>query len=428
MSSKKVLIVGSGAREHALAWKIAQSPKVAKLFCAPGNPGTAQIAENITIATNKTKSLLKFALSNQIDLTIVGPDEPLVQGIVDLFSKNNLKIFGPTINAAKIEWSKAFAKSFMKNYSIPTANFKVFSNEKTANEYLKTVQFPVVVKASGLALGKGVLICQTLAEAKKAVRDILVKKIFGSAGDKVVIEDFLVGQEISIHAIASGKNFLLFPTAQDHKQIYDGGKGPNTGGMGTFAPVPWMAKKLVNEINSQIVEPTLAALKKETNFFQGCLFPGLMITPEGPKVLEFNARFGDPEAQSYMRILNYDLFDLLYSCTTGELKSIKLSWKRGFAVCVVLASKGYPGDYSSGKEITGVEKAEKLEGVVVFQSGTKSENGKLLTAGGRVLSVTATGTKLEDARKRAYQAVDLINFEGKSFRTDIAGKALTLNH
>ncbi len=420
MAAKKVLIVGSGAREHALAWKIAQSPKVAKVFVAPGNPGTAQIAENVSITAKNTSGLLKFALHNQIDLTVVGPDEPLALGITNLFMKNNLKIFGPSKKAAKIEWSKAYAKKLMKKYSIPTANFKVFSSQTAANEYLKAGEFPVVVKASGLALGKGVIICQNLADGKKAIKQILVEKKFGIAGNKVVIEEYLRGQEISIHALASGKNFLLFPAAKDHKRIYDHDRGPNTGGMGTFAPVPWVKKALLDEINSAILQPTLKALDKEGADFNGCLFPGLMLTSVGPKVLEFNARFGDPETQSYLRLLKTDLFDLLESLASGTSREVKLSWKKGFAICVVLASKGYPGNYITSQEIVGIEKAEKLAEVVVFQAGTKLDKGKLLTAGGRVLSVTATGTTLKDARKKVYKAIDLINFAGKTFRADIA--------
>lgn len=423
MVRQNVLLIGSGGREHALAWKLAQSPKLKRLFVAPGNAGTAQVAENIDIQATDIKNLHAFATKNQIGLTIVGPDAPLELGIVDEFQKSGLRIFGPTKKAAEIEWSKSFSKTFLKRYRIPTANFKVFSSQKSALNYLKTHGAPVVIKVSGLALGKGVFVCQTLEQARKALHQIFVKKLFGSAGRRVVVEDFLDGQEISIHVLSDGIKTSTFPAAQDHKSIFDNDEGPNTGGMGSFTPVPWVSGNLMNQVNKKIIESTLKNLVSERNFL-GCLFPGLMITDQGPKVLEFNARLGDPETQSYMRLLKSDLLELLDACTNKNLKNTKLSWSTGYAICVVLASKGYPGDFEIGEQITGIKKAESVPGVVVFHSGTKSSQGKLLTSGGRVLSVTAVGKTLTEARNDVYKAIDFIRFRGMQYRTDIGAKSL----
>lgn len=421
-----VLIIGSGGREHALAWELNRSPRIGKLYVAPGNGGTRDIAENIAIEATDTKRLARFAEKNSIDLTVVGPDDPLALGVVDVFQSRGLRIFGPTRNAAQIEVSKAFAKRLMEDIGIPTAPFRIFRKYENALEYVRKHGAPIVVKASGLALGKGVYPCETLVEAEKALAEIMLEHAYKQAGNEVIVEEFLNGQEFSIHALCDGKTSILLPTAQDHKPIFDGDKGKNTGGMGTIAPVPWVADHTLREVNEQVVRPTLQALAKSGRPFAGCLYPGLKMTDEGPKVLEFNARFGDPETQSYMRLLKTDLLDVLDACVDGKLADLTVEWNSGFAVCVVLASGGYPGKYKKEIPISGIGEAEKIPSVVVFHAGTMYDSGQLRTSGGRVLGVTATGDTLQEALDRAYKAVYYIKFKGKQFRKDIGAKAIAM--
>jgi len=441
-NKQTILIVGSGGREHALAWKLAQLPRVGKIYVAPGNGGTSQIAENVPIPATDIEKLVAFALTNKIDFTVIGPDDPLAGGIVDRFKEAGLKVFGPTKAAAQLEASKAFAKAFMAEQGIPTARFQTFSDYQLALAYVRSQPIPLVVKASGLALGKGVTVCRTLEEAEASLKAIMVERVFGEAGNEVVIEEFLEGQEVSIHAFSDGEHFKLLPTAQDHKPIFDGDQGPNTGGMGTIAPVPWVTEEMIEEVSQKIVAPVLKGMKERGEPFSGLLYPGIVtlaslkLERSGPKlsseggvkVLEFNVRFGDPETQSYMRLLKTDLLDILEACTDGTLDKQSVECNAGFAVCIVLASGGYPGKYEKGKEITGIEEAEKIPDVVVFHAGTAIKDGQLVTAGGRVLGVTATGETLKMALDRAYQAVRLIRFDGMQYRKDIGAKALHKNN
>src|SRR3989344_5175554 len=394
----KILIVGSGGREHALAWKLKQSPKVSKIYIAPGNAGTAQVGENITIVATDIFGLADFAEKSSIDLTVVGQDDPLALGIVDEFQKRGLKIWGPTKKAAQIESSKVFAKELMLEKNIPTAEFKTFSDYNRAWEYAQKKGAPIVIKASGLALGKGVIVCKTLEEAEKGLREIMIDKIFGESGKEVVVEEFLQGMEFSTHAFCYRRGFVLLPPSQDHKPVFDGDKGPNTGGMGTIAPVPWVDKNLMDKVGREIVLPAWEGLRDMGAEFTGLLYPGLMMTEQGPKVIEFNARFGDPECQSYMRLLKTDLFDILEGSINGNLDEINIEWHPGFACCIALASGGYPGKYEKGFEITGIEEAEKMDNVIVFHAGTIIHppspplnkggiKGGLVTNGGRVLGV-----------------------------------------
>ena len=420
-----VLIIGSGGREHALAWKLAQSLRIGKLYVAPGNGGTHQIAENVSIDATDIEGLIQFAEKNEISLTVVGPDDPLALGVVDAFRSRGLRIFGPTRATAEIESSKAFAKNLMSEASIPTATFKIFSEYDKALSYVRKRGVPIVVKASGLALGKGVYVCKTLAEAEVALKEIMVDNVHKEDGSEVVIEEFLDGQEISIHALCDGKTFVLLPPAQDHKPIHDNDEGKNTGGMGTIAPLSWVSTDTLKIISDQIVRPTLEALTKCGRPFTGLLYPGLKITSSGLKVLEFNARFGDPETQSYMRLLKTDLLDILEACVDGTLAELAIEWHSGFAVCVVIASGGYPNEYRKGVPIRGVAEAECVSNIVVFHAGTIFEN-ELETSGGRVLSVSATGDTLRDALNSAYEAARLIQFEGMQYRSDIGAKALSI--
>jgi len=420
-----VLIIGSGGREHALAWKLVQSPRIGKLYVAPGNGGTRDVAENIAIEATDIKGLARFAEKNSIDLTVVGPDDPLALGVVDVFQSRGQRIFGPTRDAAQIEASKAFAKRLMRDNGIATAPFQIFRRHENALEYVRKHGAPIVVKASGLALGKGAYPCKTLAKAEKALAEIMLERAYKQAGDEVIVEEFLNGQEVSIHALCDGKTSILLPTAQDHKPIFDGDKGKNTGGMGTIAPVPWVTSQTLQKVNEQIVRPTLQALAKKGKPFTGCLYPGLKMTDEGPKVLEFNARFGDPETQSYMRLLKTDLLDVLDACVDGKLADLTTEWNSGFAVCVVLASGGYPGKYKKEIPISGIGEAEKIPSVVVFYAGTMYSD-QLRTSGGRVLGVTATGDTLQEALDRAYKAVYCIKFKVKQFRKDIGAKAIAM--
>jgi len=418
-----VLIIGSGGREHALAWKLEQSPRIGKLYVAPGNGGTRQVAENIPIEANDIDGLVQFAEKNEIGLTVVGPDDPLSLGIVDAFQARGLRIFGPTRAATEIESSKAFAKNLMSEAGIPTAIFKIFSEYDKALVYIREQGAPIVVKASGLALGKGVYVCKTLTQAEAALAEIMLDHIHKDAGNEVVVEEFLNGQEISIHAFCDGKTFTLLPPAQDHKPIHDGDEGKNTGGMGTIAPVLWVSADTLQTLGEQVVRPTLDALAKRGRQFSGLLYPGLKMTTNGPRVLEFNARFGDPETQSYMRLLKTDLFDILDACVDGTLAKLAIEWHSGFATCVVIASGGYPDEYKKGVPIRGVADAEHVPDVVVFHAGT-SFDGELKTSGGRVLGVTAIGTTLREALDRAYEATQQIQFEGMQYRRDIGAKAL----
>jgi len=420
-----VLIIGGGGREHALAWKLAQSSRIGKLYVAPGNGGTRNIAENITIKATNSKGLAHFAEKNSIDLTVVGPDDPLALGVVDVFQSRGLRIFGPTRAAAQIEASKAFAKRLMRDNNIPTAPFRIFRKHESALAYVRKHGAPIVIKASGLALGKGAYPCKTLIKAENALKEIMLERAYEQAGNEVIVEDFLSGQEVSIHALCDGKTSILLPTAQDHKPVFDGDKGKNTGGMGTIAPVPWVTDQMLRETNEQVVHPTLQALAKKGKPFTGLLYPGLKMTDDGPKVLEFNARFGDPETQSYMRLLKTDLLDILDACVDGKLANLEIEWNSGFAVCVVLASGGYPGKYKKKIPISGIVEAEKVPGVTIFHSGTMYSD-QLLTSGGRVLGVTAIGNTLQEALDRAYEAARQIKFEGKHYRKDIGAKAIAL--
>lgn len=421
--NKNVLIIGSGGREHALAWKLAQSPRIGKLFVAPGNGGTRQVAENVGIDATDIDALVQFATSNEIGLTIVGPDDPLALGVVDAFQKRGLRIFGPTRAAAEIESSKAFAKNLMSEAGIPTATFQIFSEYDKALAYIRERGAPIVVKASGLALGKGVYVCKTLVQAEAALAKIILENVHKDAGKEVVIEEFLDGQEISIHAFCDGKTHVLLPPVQDHKPIRDNDEGRNTGGMGTIAPVSWVSADVMQNVDEHIVRPTLQALRKRGRQFSGLLYPGLKMTTSGPKVLEFNARFGDPETQSYIRLLKTDLLDILEACVDGTLAELVIEWHSGFAACVVIASGGYPDRYKKGLPLRGVAEAECVPDVVVFHAGTTFD-GELKTSGGRVLGVTAIGNTLRDALERTYEAAKLIEFEDKQYRSDIGAKAL----
>lgn len=419
-----VLVVGGGGREQALAWKLAQSSKVDKIYVAPGNGGSSGIIQNVAIGFADVDKLLDFAKSNQVDFTVIGQEAASEAGVVDAFQEAGMSIFGPTKAAVKIESSKVLSKDLMNSQNIPTAAYKTFSDAGEASKYAKSRPLPVVVKADGLAEGKGVTVCATEAEIDEAIDKTMVQKAFGDSGNSVVIEDFLKGQEVSVHALCDGSRAVIFPASQDHKQIFDGDNGPNTGGMGVIAPVPWVTEDHLNFVSSKIVEPALNGLKSQEAEFQGCLYPGLMIDGSDVNVIEFNARFGDPEAEVYMRLLDGDLYEILTACASGTLNPNDVSWQSGYAVTVVLASGGYPGSYQKGLPITGIEEAEALEDVVVFHAGTKLENGVLVTAGGRVLNVTATGETLASALSKAYQAVELINFEGKQYRTDIGQRTL----
>ena len=424
-----------------MAWKLAQSPKLEKLFIAPGNAGTATLrlssgssatSENVPIQATDLDKLTEFAKTSQIDLVVVGPDDPLALGLVDRLTVVGIPAFGPHRSAAEIEWSKAFAKNFMQKYGVPTAEFQVFEEFGPALAYVREkmpTEGPeqsrrIVIKASGLALGKGAFVCRTLEDAETALRQIMVDKVFGAAGGQVVVEEFLEGPEVSIHAVSDGKTYKLFPSAQDHKTIFENDQGPMTGGIGMIAPVPWVTFAQMKEIEERVVKPALAGMASEGRPFAGLLYPGLKMTKNGPKVLEFNARFGDPESQSYLRLLKSDLLDLLYASATGTLGKLQLEWAPGFSVCVVLVSGGYPGKYEKGKKITGIAEAEKLPGIKVFHAGTALKGGELVTNGGRVLGVSAVGTTLQGALDQAYQAVKLIKFEGMQYRTDIGQASL----
>jgi phosphoribosylamine---glycine ligase len=416
----KILLIGSGGREHALAWKLKQSSRVVQLYTAPGNPGTALLGENVSIEASDCEGLLHFAKEEKIDLTIVGPDDSLALGIVDLFQAAGLRIFGPTTSGARLESSKSFAKDFMKRHGIPTALSKTFTDASSAYEYVQSAAYPLVVKADGLALGKGVVIAENVEQATKAVQQSMEAKIFGAAGTTLVIEEFLTGVECSLHALVDGKKALLFPDARDHKRALDGDRGLNTGGMGTISPSGVLSSAAAEELENRLFIPFLRGLAEDGLAFQGMLFPGIMMTAQGPKVLEFNCRFGDPETQVLMRRLKSDLLTLLESTLEGTLAAQQPIWDERPAVCIILASGGYPGPIQKGKIISGLEAASASDPeVVIFHAGTKQEGDSYYTAGGRVLGVTAMGETLEEARKKAYAAADLIAFEGKQCRRDI---------
>ena len=427
----KILVIGSGGREHALVWKLAQSPHAAQMWCAPGNAGIAQerlakngaLVECVNIGAEKIPQLMVFALEQKIDLTVVGPDNPLALGIVDWFQKQGLRIWGVNEKAAQFEASKVFSQKFMEQYGIPTAAAGTFSDAAAAKRFTATLGGKCVVKADGLALGKGVLICTSPAEAETAVDEIMVSKAFGAAGANVVIQEFLEGIEVSLHALCDGRTARIFPTSQDHKRALDGDHGLNTGGMGTYSPTPFLTDAQLADTAAKILEPFMRGCAAEGIDYRGLLYPGVMLTKAGPKVLEFNARFGDPETQVYLTRLENDLVELLDASVNGTLDKTELKWKPAASVCVVMASGGYPGNYSKGQIIRGLEAANALPHTKVFHAGTARNGGHIVTNGGRVLGVTALGRDLKAAQAAAYAAVEKIHFEGAQFRRDIAAKA-----
>ena len=423
-----ILIIGGGGREHALVWKLKESKSSPKIYCCPGNGGIQQDAEIVNLDVNDFKSLADFAEEKPIDLTVIGPETPLVGGVVDFFNERGLRIFGPTKEAARLEGSKVYAKEFLKKYNIPTADFAVYESSdndclKKARELIKNNENARVVKADGLAAGKGVTVCKNKAETEWAVDRIALRKAFGSAGDRFIIEDKLIGEEVSILVFVDGENIVPMLPSQDYKQVYEGDNGPNTGGMGAYAPVPFLKEKDTNEIYDNLLIPILKGLKAEGIDYKGVLYAGLMITGEGTKVLEFNCRFGDPETQPLLYLLKSDLVEIMEKTIDGELKNVVLEWKDKFAACVVLASEGYPGSYGKGMTVTGLEELKTMENLEAFHAGTKLEDGKILTNGGRVFGVTSSGDSLREALDNAYMGVDRIFFEGKYFRKDIGFRA-----
>jgi len=416
----KILVIGSGGREHALAWKLSQSPHAERIFCAPGNAGTAEIAENVSISTGDLETLVRFAKENRIDLTVVGPDDPLAAGIVDLFAAEKLRAFGPTKSAARIEASKIFAKELMQSQKIPTAEARTFSDSSAALHYCERLKFPVVIKADGLALGKGVIIAADPAAARSAIDEMMNQRRFGDAGRRIVIENFLRGTECSLHALVDGSSYRLLESARDHKRALDGDQGPNTGGMGAFSPANNWNKKLQSKFETEIMQPLLRGLLEQEITFHGLLYPGLIMTSDGVRVLEFNCRFGDPETQTLLPRMKSDLLPLLEATIDGNLSKCAIEWDTRATVTIVLASGGYPGKYETGKTISGLDDAAKVEDVQIFHAGTKRANSEVKTAGGRVLAVTALGSTLKAARARAYEAVSRIHFENCHYRRDIA--------
>lgn len=421
----KILVIGSGGREHALVWKLKQSPKVDRLFAAPGNAGTAELGENVAISANDLSALARFARQNQVDLTVVGPDDPLAGGIVDLFKGSNLRIFGPTKSAARLESSKIFAKELMRLQNIPTAEASTFSDRVEALRYCDQLKFPVVIKADGLALGKGVIIAPDLMTAKSTVEAMMSERRFGEAGRRIVIEEFLRGSECSLHVLLDGRNYLLLESARDHKRVFDGDEGPNTGGMGAFSPANNWDRDMALQVETEVIGPLLQGLQRAGVVYCGLLYPGLMITSAGPRVLEFNSRFGDPETQVLLPRMRSDLVELFEATIEGKIENCRVEWDQRPAVTVVLASAGYPGKYNIGKRISGLEEVAKMEGVHVFQAGTKRAGDEIVTSGGRVLAVTALGPTMTAARDRAYEAVSKIYFEGCHYRRDIALSAIS---
>lgn len=425
-----ILLIGSGGREHAIAWKISKSPKCTKLYCAPGNGGISEIAELVDIKADDIEGLLRFAKDKKIDLTVVGPEAPLVKGIVDAFSKEGLRIFGPLKETAELEGSKVFSKELMKRFGVPTADFRIFDDSIKALEYLKTKKLPVVIKADGLCAGKGVVVAKTREEAVEAVDNMLVKKIFGNAGSSIIIEDCLIGEEASIIVISDGKNFVPLASSQDHKRIFDNDKGPNTGGMGAYSPAPVVTENLMKVILNTIVSPVIDGLAKENKSYKGVLYAGIMVTDSGPKLLEFNVRFGDPETQAILPRLKTDLVEVMERSIDGKLAGYTLEWDKRPCVSVVVASGGYPGEYEKGLEISGIQEAANVKDVVVFHAGTKSgrrsTDGRnlFITTGGRVLNVTALGDSIKNAIDTCYVAVGKIRFDRMHYRRDIGHRAL----
>jgi len=428
----KLLLIGSGGREHALAWKLAQSPGVTRLWCAPGNAGIAQerlskngeLVQCVNLGAEDLPKLCGFAREQEADLTIVGPDNPLALGIVDLFQRSGLRIWGPNQRAAQFEASKVFAQEFLERYGIPTARSGTFADPVSAKAFAASLDGRCAVKADGLALGKGVLLCSNIAESDRAIEEVLVRKSFGAAGARIVVQEFLEGTEVSLHALCDGRTARLFPTSQDHKRAFDGDQGPNTGGMGTYSPAPFLSEMQLQDVGKTILNPWLKGCALEDIDFRGILYPGLMLTESGPRVLEFNARFGDPEAQVYLARLETDLVEMLGASIDGTLERVALNWNPMAAVCVVMASGGYPGSYPKGKVISGLDAVASMPNVKVFHAGTARAGDQIVTSGGRVLGVTALGKDLRAARDLAYAAVDRIKFDGAHFRKDIAAKAL----
>ncbi|MCL6559926.1 MAG: phosphoribosylamine--glycine ligase [Firmicutes bacterium] len=418
----KVLVVGGGGREHALVWKLRQSPRVDEIYCAPGNAGIAREATCVKISAEDIPALLAFAKEKAVDLTVVGPEAPLNAGIVDKFQSAGLKIFGPSRAAAEIEGSKALSKDLMAKYNIPTAKYAVFTDPVEASDYIKRTGAPCVVKADGLAAGKGVIVAMDEETALDAVRQIMVERAFGEAGDRVVVEECLIGEEVSILAFTDGNSVIPMVSSQDHKRVFDNDEGPNTGGMGAYAPAPVYTQELHRRVMDEILVPTIKGLNAEGRTYRGVIYAGLMVTEDGPKVLEFNARFGDPEAQPVLTLLETDLVEVIEAILEERLSGIEIKWKKQASVCVVLASGGYPGSYEKGKVISGLD--ELFPGVVVFHAGTAEKNGEIVTAGGRVLGVTATAPDIASAIKSAYSAAEKIHFEGMHFRKDIGRRAL----
>lgn len=426
----KILLVGSGGREHALAWKIAQSPKCEKLYAAPGSDGIAKVAERVNIKADDVASLVKFAKEKKIGLTVVGPESPLVAGIVDAFQKEGLKIFGPSKELAALEGSKVFAKEFMKRAGVPTADFRVFDKYEEALKYLDVKKTPLVIKADGLAAGKGVMVCKSFEDARNALKTIMLDRAFGDSGNKVIIEDCLFGEEASIIVISDGKNVVPLASSQDHKRVFDSDRGPNTGGMGAYSPAPVITDEIFRKIMDTVIRPVMGTLEAEGKPFKGVLYAGIMMTDKGPYVLEFNVRFGDPETQAIMPRLKSDLVDALERAADGRLENYKLEWDKRPCVSVAIASGGYPGDYKKGTEIEGLEEASKLKDVVIFHAGTKlgrraaDGNSLFLTNGGRVLNVTSLGYDYQEAIDNCYKAVRMIHFDKMHYRTDIGRRAL----
>src|SRR5213596_2750525 len=422
-----ILVIGSGGREHALAWKLRQSPHAERIFCAPGNAGTAEVGENVAIPASDLEALVRFAKENHIDLTVVGPDDPLAAGVVDLFTAEKLRAFGPTKSAARVEASKIFAKELMHAQKIPTAEAGAFSDSNEALRYCERLKFPVVIKADGLALGKGVIIADGAATARSTIDEMMNQRCFGDAGRRIVMEEFLRGTECSLPALVDGSNYLLLDSARDHKRALDGDQGPNTGGMGAFSPANNWNSKLQSQFEAEIMQPLLRGLLQQRVEFRGLLYPGLIIATDGARVLEFNCRFGDPETQALLSRMKSDLLPLLEATIDGTIDQCAIEWDTRAAVTVVLTSAGYPGKYETGKPISGLDDAAKLEDVRIFHAGTKRDAGEIKTAGGRVLAVTALGSTLEAARTRAYEAVSRIHFENCHYRRDIALSAVAAN-
>jgi len=415
----KVLVIGSGGREHALCWAIAKSPKCDELYCAPGNAGIDQVAICVDIATDDYNGIVDYAVANKVDFVVVGPEAPLVDGLIDRLEKSGIMAFGPSAKAAQLEGSKGFMKDLCARYNIPTAEYGRFDEPEAAKEFILRHRAPIVVKADGLAAGKGVVICRNENEAYAAVDSMMAERAFGNAGDEVIIEEFMAGEEASFFALVDGETAVPLRSAQDHKPAFDGGEGPNTGGMGAYTPAPVIDEAMSHVIMTTIIEPTVKAMASEGNPYKGVLYAGLMITEDGPQLMEYNARFGDPECQALMVSLKSDILDALIACAEGSLKDINLEWHNATALTVVMATNGYPGRYESGSEIKGLDAANTVEGVVVFHAGTRMDNGKVVADGGRVLGITASAPTVTEAKKRAYTAVDLIDWPEGFYRSDI---------